>query len=376
MLQTLTASLGDTLIYDASDPGGFTLEQHSNYAPTIAKIFSQQWDVVVLQEQSERPAFPPNQVAAEVYPYAHMLDSMIHVNDSCTQTMFMMTWGHADGDPPNCPFYPVICTYDGMQQRLRESYMQMTQDNHAIVAPVGAAWKVMRDSFPALWLYQADSVHPLVSGSYLESCVLYGSIFHKHTLGSNYLAGLSASDAGTLQRIADKVTLDSLTQWQQYGHYPTAAFSYTTNGTTVSFFYSDSGTAANAWAFGDAATSAASSPTHTYSTNGDYLATHTVSTNCFTETISDTIHIGTAAVNNIEATRNTVQLLQNGHTVKFVLKGDIVNDRLIIYSIDGRLLNHYLFSDNEVTEQFPAGLYVYKIFQIQGSTITGKFVVY
>src|ERR1700748_2007916 len=157
MVKELAASLGDTLIYDESDPGGFTFEQHSSYAPTIAKIFSQQWDIVVLQEQSERPAFPPSQVALQVYPYARILDSLIHANDTCTQTMFMMTWGHANGDPANCPVYPVICTYEGMQQRLRESYMEMTEDNNAIVAPVGAAWKTIRDSFPTLELYQTDS---------------------------------------------------------------------------------------------------------------------------------------------------------------------------------------------------------------------------
>ena len=165
MLQQLSASLGDTLIYDESDPGGYTLAQHSAYAPTIAKIFSQQWDIVVLQEQSELPSFPPAEVDTEVYPYAHKLDSMIHANDSCTQTIFLMTWGHGNGDPLNCGSYPAICTYDGMQIRLRESYMQMTQDNHAIVAPVGVAWKMVMDSIPSIWLYISDSSHPLPTGS-------------------------------------------------------------------------------------------------------------------------------------------------------------------------------------------------------------------
>jgi hypothetical protein len=129
---------------------------------------------VVLQEQSEMPSFPPAEVDTEVYPYAHALDSMIHANDSCTQTMFLMTWGHANGDPLNCASYPVICTYAGMQQRLHDSYMEMTQLNHAIVAPVGVAWREMIDSFaPGIWLYITDSSHPNIYGSFLEASVVY-----------------------------------------------------------------------------------------------------------------------------------------------------------------------------------------------------------
>ncbi|MBS1688716.1 MAG: hypothetical protein JSS96_08325, partial [Bacteroidetes bacterium] len=56
MLQSLAAEMGDTLVFNQSTPGGYTLEEHCSYSPTISLILSQQWDIVVLQEQSELPS--------------------------------------------------------------------------------------------------------------------------------------------------------------------------------------------------------------------------------------------------------------------------------------------------------------------------------
>jgi len=61
-----------------------------------------------------------------------------------------MTWGRKNGDAGNGAFHPPICTYEGMQQKLRERYMQMTTDNNANTSPAGVAWKTVRDSFPLI----------------------------------------------------------------------------------------------------------------------------------------------------------------------------------------------------------------------------------
>ena len=378
MLQAFAAAKGDTLIFDQSDPGGYTFELHSTYAPTIALIFSQQWDVVVLQEQSELPAFPPGQVDTQVYPYAHILDSMVHANDSCTETMFMMTWGHADGDPPNCAYYPPICTYDGMQQSLRESYLQMALDNNADVAPVGAAWKVERDSFPGLWLYQSDSDHPVGPGSYLEASVLYASIFHKPATGCTYLDGLTTANATILQHIADKVVLDSIATWQSHGHYPYAGFSYSTAGSSVTFTNDEPITTAHTWAFGDGATDTTASPSHTYTGSGVYVVAHTVTTGCFSETLTDTLHIGTTAVQDIDQLAGAPRILQQGNgtvTIDFSAAGNYTD--LDVCSADGRVVGHYTLSANKATLNLTPGLYIYNATsQNKGAATRGKFVTY
>ena len=139
LFHDLALSAGDTVIYDSNAPGGYTFQQHAVNATTIQKIYSQPWDYVVLQAQSQEPSFPPAQVDSETYPYAHILDSLIRDNDSCSETIFYMTWGKKYGDQMNCSGYPVLCTFDGVQSRLTDSYLQMANDNHALVAPVGRA---------------------------------------------------------------------------------------------------------------------------------------------------------------------------------------------------------------------------------------------
>lgn len=376
LFQSLALSLGDTLIYDESDPGGYTLQQHTTYAPTITKIFSQQWDVVLIQEQSQLPAFDPAQVAAEVFPYATRLDSMVNANDTCTQTLFMMTWGRPTGDHANCPFYPPICTYQGMQQGLRESYMQMATDNGGIVAPVGMAFKVMLDSAYTPWLYSPDSSHPEVAGSYIEACVLYGSIFHKPTLNASYLSGLTATEARLLQRIADKVVFDSMALWQQHGHYPYAGFNHATAGTTVNFTGSSVVPVSHSWTMGDLSTDTAANPVHTYAANGTYVVTHTVSNSCFTETAIDTIYIGTTGINPVSGNTAGAIIAQGSGAVRFALQLT-GHDKLELVDMKGVVVRRYDAATLPATDNLVPGIYVYRLYSNESKGLnTGKVSVY
>jgi len=377
IFQSIAAAYGDTVIFDQSDPGGYTMAQHCTNTTTIAKIFSQQWDIVVIQDQSELPSFPPAEVDTEVYPYAHKLDSMVHANDTCTQTMFMMTWGHANGDPANCTAYPVICTYDGMQERLRESYLQMGIDNHADVAPAGMAFKVMMDSAYAPWLYSSDSSHPIVAGSYLEACVLYSSIFHKSTLGCTYTDGLTATDAYTLQRVATKVVFDSLTQWQGAGHYPYAGFVNSVAGMTATFTALSPVAQSYSWSFGDGGTSTVNNPLHTYTSSGSYVVTLTASTGCFTETLTDTVHVGTTNINNTLPVGDAVIIMQQSSGKVTIQFPSDEFDQLDVYDGSGRMIRSYKINELSVTDTFIPGMYIYRLHAKNSPEIvTGKMSVY
>src|SRR3989344_7408694 len=85
VLADIANAMGDTLTHDSSTPGGYTLNLHTSNATTLSKINAQTWDFVVLQEQSQLPSFDSAQVSIDVYPYARQLDSLISVNDSCTE---------------------------------------------------------------------------------------------------------------------------------------------------------------------------------------------------------------------------------------------------------------------------------------------------
>lgn len=213
MVSTIATSQGNTLTYDSNTPGGYTLNGHSTNATSIAKINSANWDYVILQEQSQIPSFPQPQVATDCYPYADSLNRIIKENDSCTVTMFYMTWGRKNGDATNCPGWPPVCTYDGMQAQLRESYVNMMNFHNAELGPVGAAWKYTRDNNPGIELYTPDNSHPSIHGSYLAACVFYAAIFEDSPIGSAHPGTITAADALILQQNAHAVVMDSLSTW-------------------------------------------------------------------------------------------------------------------------------------------------------------------
>lgn len=212
-VQQIALSLGDTVYKDANTPGGYTFQLHSVNATTIAKINSMNWDYVVLQAQSQEPAFDPAQVAIDTYPYADSLSKFVYDNDSCSKVLFYMTWGRKNGDAANCPFYPVICTYEGMQYRLRQSYLEMAQNNNAEVSPVGVVWRTIRQTDSTIELYQADESHPSLAGTYVAACTFYCSVFHKNLFGAHIPAGLDTGQAIYIQQVAQSIVFDSLNIW-------------------------------------------------------------------------------------------------------------------------------------------------------------------
>ena len=98
MLKNIALAEGDTLETEAFTVGGAKFSDFCNNPETFERIKSRAWDYVVLQEQSQLPAFPPSQVETECYPFAKRLCDSIRANDSCTQILFFMTWGRENGD--------------------------------------------------------------------------------------------------------------------------------------------------------------------------------------------------------------------------------------------------------------------------------------
>ena len=87
----LALSLGEEVTVSASTPGGYTLEQHATYAPSLSLIDAQPWDFVVMQEQSQLGALPVDVTNTELG--ATQLLAEIEENYECTYPVFYMTWG-------------------------------------------------------------------------------------------------------------------------------------------------------------------------------------------------------------------------------------------------------------------------------------------
>ena len=306
MISNIANEFGDSIFYDQSTPGGTSLYAHSQNQTTINKINQQNWDYVVLQDQSQRPSLSPSYVAASVYPYADQLVNMIQTNYMCSEPIFYMTWGRKYGDQTNCGNYPPVCTYLGMQERLRESYLTMGYDNNASVSPVGIAFKnsIILDS--TINLYTSDNSHPSIYGSYLAACTFYSTIFKKSSVGCNFKpSSISQSEALFLQQVASSTVLDSVSVWNIFH----ANFEYSQNANTFNFFNQSSNFENCIWDFGDGNQSIDIHPIHTYQQNGVYDVVLTIQTNsgCLSTFFSTQITVNSTVIKENNFSENIIK---------------------------------------------------------------------
>ena len=331
----VTKSTGDSMIYSSNAPGGYTFNQHSANATTIELINQGGWNYVVLQEQSQYPSFPIQQVQNEVFPYATKLDSMILAADSCTETIFYMTWGRKNGDASNCAAWPPVCTYEGMDSLLHLRYMMMAQNNNAEVSPVGAVWHYLRENAPSIELYSSDESHPSPAGSYAAACTFYTSMFRKSPLNISYNYSLSPIDAETIRSAVKAVVFDSLTHWYNIDEFPIASFNTIHNGLQVSF----TSTSVNAhyfnWAFGDGATSNEKNPTHTYISQGNYTVTLITEYCGLYDTTSQTVAVAPAG---IETINSFVVIFPNPVRNILTITTESEISGIAIFDVGGRIL--------------------------------------
>jgi PKD repeat protein len=308
MVKDIALSFGDSLEFDSSTPGGATFNGHSTNSTTLNKISSKNWDYIVMQAQSQEPSFSPSQVSTDVYPYAQILIDSIESNSNCTEPIFFMTWGRKYGDQQNCQFYPPICTYSGMQQRLKESYLEMTLTHDASCAPVGLAWKESISQDSLLNLYTSDNSHPNIYGSYLAACTFYATIFKKSPIGSSFIPTfIDSATALFLQTIASNVVLDSLSNWNVFN----SQFSSSINEDSV-FFNNQSSNYENiVWDFGDGNISTNIDPIHVYQNPGVYNVSLITSTNntCVVDTFSTLISVNfSTGLDNISNPKQIIEI--------------------------------------------------------------------
>lgn len=270
MISELAASVGDVLVYDSHLIGGYTLEDHFASTISLNKILSQNWDYIVLQEQSQRPAF--------IIPSGFMngfnkLTTFIKSNKPCAQVISFMTWGYKNGDTQNCPANPGVCTYDGMQTQLTNRYISMSDLFESEITPVGVVWKHIKENYPAIDLYQADDSHPSVTGSYLAACCFYTSIFRKNPGQISHNYGLDANTASLIRNAAKTLVFDQMQQWYIGRYVPTSNFDYVIGtGHNEIKISRNATTYRNSllWDFGDGTTATNLMPTHSYSADGTY----------------------------------------------------------------------------------------------------------
>lgn len=369
MFYNLALSGGDTITFDANTPGGFTLSAHASNQTSLNKIGQGNWDYVIIQAQSQEPSFPPSQVNSQTLPYAIELDSLIHAASPCAKTVFYMTWGRKYGDSQNCGNYPPLCTFEGMNDRLRWGYKTMADETEGIIAPVGSSWKNAwyADSTTNLW--NADLSHPSPAGSYLAACTFYSTILRKPSLGLSYIASLDANTATFFQGIADNTVNDSLEVWNIGRFEPEADFSYIAEGLQYNFQHEASNAETFTWDFGDGNTSELPAPFHEYSGEGDYTVSLIAGSNCLFDTSEVIISVTITDLNT--AASGGWRIFPNPATNMVMIQSSEPEQfHIAVYSINGKLVSAFDEEGSLINLDFSE--YEKGIYQIVCSTRTDQ----
>lgn len=367
LLKDVALSTGDTIITDENTPGGHSLMGHSSNPTSLAKINSAKWDYVVLQDQSQLPSFPEPDVIEMVYPYARALDSIIDLNHPCTKTVFYMTWGRKKGDAQNCPFWPPVCTYQGMDSLLALRYKKMANDNEALISPVGALWKYLRANSPGLELYQSDESHPSLAGSYAAACSFYAILLKKDPMLITNNGGLTASVAYTIREAAKLVVYQNLTEWNIGLYGPKAVFNHnisTQNNRLIQFENYSTNASSYLWNFGDGDTSTEVSPQHLYKENGNYKVSLTAFRCGLNHTQDTNITVVNTGISNIELEPLSIFPNPTLGIIHYEFSESFVGLTYQLADVYGKvLLNGRIETLKGVIslESLPAGLYTLKI---------------
>lgn len=341
MVSNFSASKGKTITIGSKTNGGYTFSNHVSDPATYTALNSRAWDVVVLQAQSQEPSFPYDQVTNSTLPAAVRLNDSIVANNACGNTLFFMTWGREVGDPQ----WDSINTFDKMNQRLYQAYMRFADETDAMVSPVGAVWKYVRDNYPAIQLYSGDGSHPSLEGSYLAAATFYTSLFMESPVGATYTAGLNQTTVDALQAAVATVMLDSLDEFKLHPvNAPTQAL-FTLNQQNENISVSSNSIRATdlTWNFGDGNTGNGATLNHSYLNPGAYTVQLIASSPCNSDTTQVSIEVfalGIMEESNLFSMIGTAEGIQ----LKDLKSGGLLE----MFGISGQLLKEYTFQSNDV----------------------------
>ena len=381
MVMSMFINCGFSIMYSSDfvvAPGGATFQDHcSGRAMTLIRQGG--WDYVILQEQSQYPAFPIKQVEQECFPYAQQLVDNIYDYSPCAVPLFFMTWGRENGDQENAEAFPPIGTYEGMDSLLYARYMIMKEQNDAAVAPVGRVWRYIRNNFPDIDLYQSDGSHPTEEGTYATAATIFTLIHRVDPMQITQYGDLSEDVARNILLAVKAVAYDSLDRWLR--PMPVPEFTFVQDSNSFSMNNSSLNATSYEWDFGDGTTSEEENPTHTYTEPGTYNIILTAKRHCMEVAMQTTVEVegSDSTLSITDMSIDDCIVYPNPATTSVMVKN--VNERIeaiVIYDVAGRVIGARKVDDYSVqldVQTLDKGLYIMRIITSTGEQVYRKLVV-
>lgn len=177
--------------------GGWYLSRYADPAdemhPAILEAAQQEWDYVILQDQSFNPAGNKEDFLAAAKKLAALFPCR-------KKLVFYQTWAYEEG---SVKLRDTGMTYEEMQKALRDAYRQAAEENNALCVPAGDAFRLAHDQYYHKFaLYRADAFHPSILGSYMIACTFFATLFGKSPLDCITPKGVAVEHAASLRKLA------------------------------------------------------------------------------------------------------------------------------------------------------------------------------
>lgn len=162
-LRQISAQHGKSIRTGHSTHSGWTLAQHAQHEPTLRKIRSGKWDIVVLQEYSLNPARFSLWRDHLMFPAVRSLAK--EARDAGAIPVIYQTWGRRD-------------SFARMNPRVREGCLAAAEAaGGLLVVPAGDYWEREISAGTGGDLFLPDGSHPTAAGNRLTASAFYDAFF-------------------------------------------------------------------------------------------------------------------------------------------------------------------------------------------------------
>ena len=164
---------------------GMSLERHWQDGEVLRRLKEEDWDVLVLQEQSSRLLADP----AQTERYLRLFTEA--ARETGAEVILLQTWVRAE--------------LPETHERQRESYRKVARAVGVRLAPIGDAWSRARSELPGVALHDADGLHASREGTYLTAAVLVGMLAGRSRETAGPLVSGDPAAAGVLRALAWRI---------------------------------------------------------------------------------------------------------------------------------------------------------------------------
>ncbi|MGN0811912.1 MAG: leucine-rich repeat protein [Candidatus Coproplasma sp.] len=194
----IATAAGEKVVVDSVTNGAWNLTKFADVNDEYGKQVDDKlratndYDVVVLQEQSTRPLTSYDAFLAA----AQSLKAKIDETQTACSIVLYATWGY----PEEANNQKI--TIPEMGNNLREKYDSVATELGAKVSYVGDAFSTVYTNNPELNLYHTDNRHPSYAGSFLSACVHVATILNCDPTLSTFNGELDTATATLLKNVA------------------------------------------------------------------------------------------------------------------------------------------------------------------------------